>query len=779
MKRSFLLPAIVAITSFLGARAVAQNIYTYAGVAGTFGYSGDDSLATLAKLNGPDGIAVSTAGVVYFADYGNNVVRAVNASGIITTLAGTGMGGYSGDGGAATAAKLRQPGGIAVDGSGNIYIADTRNNVVRMVNTSGIITTVAGVGGPGGYSGDGGPATSAQLWTPAGVAVDDAGNLYISDARNLVVRKVNASGVISTIAGNNTPGYSGDGGAATAAQLFAPLGIAVTASGNLYIADSRNNVIRVVNTATGVIHTFAGTGTAGHSGDGGPASAALLYSPSDVKADIAGNIFISDSSNTVRVVNTGDTIKDFAGTGTPGYGGDGGPATAAKMTGPTGLAIDASHNVYICTPGNNVIRRVGAPIAGISITSNVGDTACIGHVTNFTATAVADATPHYQWQQNGVSVGTDANTYTPTSIATGDIIDCILLSAASPSGAELAMSNNIQIDSLPVTGTINGPANFCTGSSDNLRDIGGPFMGGNWVSSNTAVATINPMGMVTALSTGATNIYFILSDACGADTASFAVTVHANTIGAISGPSVVCEGASVTYTDGTTPGLWRTRPSPFPGPNPFGTIDSATGVFTAGFIPGPDIIFYGTSRSCYKADTIMIDSLPVNAPISGPTVVDSSWTITLTDPNPGGVWTSSDTTIATVDPSAGIVTGVAPGTVTITYTITNAAGCSADTTYQVLVASGTGVNSIVVNSAFHVFPNPSPGYLNIVWANQISGKGIVTITDVSGRTVYTSAITINNTTGATRLDISSLKTGIYMLSVTSEQGFYCSKLVVE
>ncbi len=768
MKKYFLRYSIVAIMSFLGTRSMAQNIYTFAGIAGANGYTGDDSLATIAKLSGPAGIACNAAGVVYFADTRNNAVRKVNTSGIISTIAGTGTAGYSGDGGAATAAQLRNPAGIAIDGIGNVYITDTRNSVVRKVDTFGIITTIAGTG-TAGYTGDGGDATAAELNRPTGIALDGSGNIFISDSRNQVVREIFATGTftITTIAGNNTPGYTGDGGPATAAQLSTPQGIAVTAAGKLYIADSRNNVIRMVN--AGVINTFAGTGGSGHSGDGGPATAANLYSPGDVKVDAAGNVFIADSSNTVRIVNTGDTIRDYAGTGVVGYNGDGGPATAARMIAPDGLAIDAAHNVYISALGNNVIRRVGAAVTGIYITSNTGDTSCIGHVTDFTATPVADATPHYQWQQNGINVGTDNILYTPTSLAAGDIISCILLTA--PGGSMLAISNNIRVDSLPRSGTINGPAVFCIGGVANFTNVGGT-PGGTWKSSNTTIATIAPPSRVTGAGTGIAKIYYILSNVCGTDTASKTIKVDLNNIGAVTGPADVCAGATVTYTDTTTSGKWRVRPGFF------GAIDSSTGVFTAGPIPGTVTIIYATSPTCSRVDTIRIDSLPVNAAITGPSTVDSGGTITLADANAGGAWSSGNTTIATVDPT-GIVTGIASGTVDITYTITNTAGCTADTTYSITVINTSGINKIQNTASFCIFPNPASGNLNVSWANIGSGKSSVAISDVSGRTVFVSEITMNNTKGQAKLDISTLETGVYMLTIKSEQGFYCGKLVIE
>ena len=475
----------------------------------------------------------------------------------------------------------------------------------------------------------------------------------------------------------------------------------------------------------------------------------------------------------VRFINTGDTIKTFAGTGMPGYSGDGGPATSAKLTGPDGLAIDAANNVYICTSGNNVIRRTGAPITGINISSNTGiDTICIGLVTVFTATAVADPTPHYQWQLNGVNVGTDANTWTPTALATGDIVDCILQATAG--GTELAMSNNLHIDSFARTGTINGPTAFCLGSNANERDLAGPPPGvGHWASSNAAVATISPAGLVSTVSLGTDTIYFIVSNLCGTDSASRVITVGPNTIAPISGPANVCTGATVTYTDATPAGLWRTRTGPF------GIIDSITGIFTAGFITGPDYILYGTSRSCYRIDTITIDSTPVNAAITGPNVVDSAYTITLSDPNAGGIWKSGNTAIATVDSLTGIVTGKASGTVTITYTITAPGGCKADTTYLVTVQSGTGINTIVANSHFTVYPNPASGSLNIRWSNMANSDGTVTISDVAGRTVYTSAIANQSGSGSTQLDISALQSGIYLLTIKSNLGLYSGKLVIE
>jgi streptogramin lyase len=242
---------------------------------------------------------VDASGDLFIADSGNNVIgEVIQATGIIITVAGNGTAGYSGDGGAAAAAQLNSPHGVAVDSSGNLFIADTGNNVIReVVQATGNIITVAGTGAAG-YSGDGGPASSADLNAPFGVAVDSSGNIFIADTGNNAVREVvQATGYIITVAGTGSAGYSGDGATATSAQLNGPVSVAVDSSGNLFIADAGNNVVREVVEATGYIVTVAGTGTAGYSGDGGLASSAQLNGPDGVTVDANGDLFIGDTGN--------------------------------------------------------------------------------------------------------------------------------------------------------------------------------------------------------------------------------------------------------------------------------------------------------------------------------------------------------------------------------------------------------------------------------------------------------------------------------------------------
>ena len=285
-------------------------------------------------------------------------------NGIITTVAGNGINGYSGDYGRATNASLSlsadadpfAPSGVALDASGNLFIADVDNGCIRKVDNNGIITTVAGGGHYG--LGDGGAATSASLIGPSGVAVDASGNLFIADRWNYRIREVDPDGIITTVAGNGSYGYSGDGGQATSASLAGPSGVAVDASGNLFIADTYNNVIRKVDN-NGIITTVAGNGINGYSGDGGQATSASLVQPSGVAVDASGDLFIADTwNNRIREVNPDGIITTVAGNGSFNYSGDGGQATSASLAGPSGVAVDASGNLFIADMGNFRIREV-------------------------------------------------------------------------------------------------------------------------------------------------------------------------------------------------------------------------------------------------------------------------------------------------------------------------------------------------------------------------------------------------------------------------------------
>ena len=333
----------------------AQIISTFAGT-GSSVYSGNGTPATSAGIPDPIGGFFDKYGDYYFVDgLGVNRARKIDTAGIIVTVAGTGMGGYAGDRGQATAAKLYLPQAIIQDTAGNLYIADAQNNCIRKVDAAtGIITTIAGNNTPG-FSGDGGPATAAMISDPNDICLDKRGNLYIADLSNQRVRKVDPSGIITTFAGLGI--LIGDGGPATNALLNVPQGITVDDTGNVYIADVSTNRVRKVDTF-GIITTVAGNGSYIYAGDNILATAANI-NPGKVAIDHSGNLFIADWYN-VRVfkVDNAGIIHLIAGNGVSAFAGDGGPATSASLYYPSGLAFDPCGNLYITEPNNRRIRKV-------------------------------------------------------------------------------------------------------------------------------------------------------------------------------------------------------------------------------------------------------------------------------------------------------------------------------------------------------------------------------------------------------------------------------------
>jgi hypothetical protein len=355
---------ILIFITFLSFVLKGQNIYTLAG-SGLVGNGGDGGPATSAALDMPVGIALDALGNIYVSDEQCSCVRKINTSGIINTIAGTpGFAGYSGDGGPATSAKLGGPISVVIDASGNIYIGD--NGIIRKVDNAGIITTFAGAGTS---TVDGVLASSAQLNSVYSLAMDASGNIYLTDATR--IRKINTSGIINTVAGNGTPGYSGDGGPATSAQLAAPVGVTLDGSGNLYIADASKCCIRKVN-SSGIISTIAGTGIGGYSGDGGPAILAQI-DPKGIAADNFGNVYVSDNDRLIRKINSSGIISTFSGTiVAAGYSGSGIPAYGAGLNWPMQMTTDALGNLYFCDRDNNRVREicVASCLAGINEIAN-------------------------------------------------------------------------------------------------------------------------------------------------------------------------------------------------------------------------------------------------------------------------------------------------------------------------------------------------------------------------------------------------------------------------
>jgi uncharacterized protein (TIGR03437 family) len=484
------------------------KITTYAG-DGEAGFSGDGGPATAAQLNTPDGLVLDSAGNLYIADRNNNCIRVVSPDGNIHTAIGNGSPGFSGDGGAAAIAELDSPEGIALDASGNLYIADTQNDRIRMVASDGTITTVAGIGN-GNVLGDGGPALAAGLILPTGVAVDRAGNLYIADLGNSRIREVSAgkiatvagssdgaplagnenavsvllngptgvavdasgniyftegsigsgsglaegdyrvwkvspASVLTVLAGNGMDSYSGDGGSAVSAQLLGPTGLATDSAGNLYIADTGNHRVRRI-TADGVIRTIAGTGQPGYSGDGGPAASAQLNSPMGVALDSTGRLVIADSGNSViRVINTDGTIQTLIGNGNSSYYGDGLSDLQASVNHPQGVAVSPYGGIYIADTLNNAIRMSGAD-GLVSTVAGTGPAGFSGDGGPATSALLSGPT--------GVSVDRAGNVYIVDAgnrrlrkITTDGVISTVAASLADPNSVATDTSGNIFVTS--------------------------------------------------------------------------------------------------------------------------------------------------------------------------------------------------------------------------------------------------------------------------------------------------------------------------------------------
>lgn len=661
---------------------VSQVITTVAG-NGILGFSGDGGPATAGMLGTPFDVCTDAAGNMYIADGRNHVVRKIDLAGTITTFAGNGAGGFSGDGGQATNAQLNNPFGVEVDAIGQVYIADKDNHRIRKVDLSGVITTIAGTYRRGS-AGDGGPAILAQLFHPSRVRIAATGEIYIADYSNHKIRMIDTAGLIATYAGS-VQGYGGDGAAATSAQLNFPYDMALSGDGNLYIADCYNHRIRVVDRA-GVITTIAGNGSAGYGGDAGPASSAMLNFPTCVKTDASGIVYIADYGNSrIRTINAAGNITTFAGTGTSGYSGDGGLATNAKLNRPISIMVDNTGRLFIADNDNYRIRRVQAGIPNITGTNGL----CMGN-----SVVMANDVTGGTWSTSDSFVASidSLGTLSGNSVGTATISYTITNTCGSAYTIK-----TITVNPLPNAGVIVGAGTVAIGATITLANTA---PGGVWSSSNTAKATVGSgTGVVTGVAAGSATISYAVTNSCGSAlaTKSIAITVFGS-ISPINGITTVCTGSTSTLTDSTAGGTWSSSN------NTIATIGSVSGV-VSGVASGTATVTYRVSTA-YATAVVTVG--PLSTPITGANTVCVGATTPFSNTTTGGRWSSSVIAKAAVGSATGIVTGVAAGSATITYTL--GSGCRVTKAVNVSVTpAAIGGLSSVCRAATITLTNATAG----------------------------------------------------------------------
>ncbi len=715
--RKALLSSVLALgaTAYTYAQSCAPDINTIAG-NGTPGFSGDGGAATNANMTQPWGVWADATGNVYISDFGNNRIRVVDPSGNINTIAGNSLAGTGADGGPATAPyTLRSPYPVCADAAGNVYIGDYANNRVRIVNTSGTINTFAG---GGGTLGDGGPATNAQLTGPQQLTVDAAGNIYIADNGHSRIRKVNTSGIITTIVGTGVSGTAPDGILATSAKMNSTLGMVVDAAGNFYFSDQGNFKIKKINTS-GVLSTVAGTGVAGYTGDGGPASTAQIRSYG-LAMDNSGNLYFSDFTDLVirKIDMTTGVISTVAGTGASGYTGDGGPATACTFVSPAAMSCDPFGNLYVSDWFNNAVRKifVNNVVPYFANGTRQTVTVCMSTTANPINTQLTVADPNmgqsinwsvvagpfngtasvaYSTTSTGSSLLPTGLSYTPTPGFIGT--DSVKVQVTDCSGLNGYTTLVFNVTNSMSGGSIAGPTSVCQGFSIQLTDAS---PGGVWSTSNTR-ATVSSTGVVTGLSTGVVNVSYSVISPCGGGIAIRAITVMAAPT-PISGTPSVCVGGVAVISDDPG-GTWLS------GTPSNATIGMGSGILN-GISAGTTLITYTASSGCMALQTVTIYPLPV-VPVASATNICGGgyYTATFSDATPGGTWSSSNTTVAVIDAYSGVASGVSGstgGTVAISYTSSD--GCSSSTPFTIdptpspiigVHAMCAGMNTMTVSDA--------------------------------------------------------------------------------
>ncbi len=601
---------IISFFFLLNFQSQAQVITTIAGT-GAAGFSGDGGAATAAQFDRIADIAVTPDGGYLLSDYSNKRIRKMDASGLIYTYAGNGSASMSGDGGPATAAGITNSGlSVNADGFGNVYLSQP--GAIRKITPSGTISRIAGTGVIG-YSSDGSSALAVPIGAINSITTDSVGDVYFSEYSFFRVRKI-SGGILTTVVGNGTSGNTGDGGPATAANVR-PRGLCFDRSGNLYIGifetgPSGYSYIRKVNTA-GIISTIAGNGVAGYSGDGGPATAAAIaVVNSGLTVDRIGNVFFLDANNHLRKIDTSGIINTIAGTGVAGFLGDGCAPSDAQINTALSLDVDTSGNVYIADQLNYRIRRIWAGNAPVFMGGAAQYlSACQGvaaPVNTLLSVADADAVQPLNWAvlqapahgvlsaaYSGVSGGTvtpSGLSYTAAAAYTGpDTFSVVVTDCADAADTTMVY---VTVADTPVAATLTGADTVCEGSTTTI--VAGTT-GGTWSSSNTARATVGAGGLVTGVSTGTVVLTYTITNACGN-----AVTTHSMVVK----PAGTCIAGISGLNAAERPRIW---------PNP--AVNGSVYISIPVSAEGATISITGTDgrlmhRTKYAAGTIASVHLP-------------------------------------------------------------------------------------------------------------------------------------------------------------------------
>ncbi len=769
--------AFFAMCSFplMGAfQSKAQVINTLAGT-GSAGYSGDGGAATAAAITTPSGVAVDASGSIYFSDPVNSVIRKVTTAGAISTVAGTGTSGYNGDGIAATAAQLYAPKGITFDASGNMYFADQLNQRIRKIDVSGTISTVAGSGYQG-FWGDGGSAVSAGLSYPTAVAFDDAtGSLYIADALNSRVRKVDAGGTINTY---------GDGGFAT------PIGVCM-GGGELYVSEWSTNRVSKVNLTTGSVTRLVGSSVAGYSGNGGAASSARLHGPTGVAYDASGNLFITDGGNhVIRKVTPSGIISTYAGTTSTGYNGDGINALTATME-PDLIALDAAGNIMLCDAANNRLRFISTHTPSFAYNASASLSLCQNSVAypintvlrmkdidageTLTISVVSgpshgSAAASYTATATGGYITPTGLSYTPATGYTGS--DAITVKVSDGNTSSI-ITINFTVNPAPSAPVISGASSVCLAGTTTLT---ASPAGGIWGATDGNSTVGSATGIVTGTGGGNTTIYYnspYNAYGCRTQSRTTLAVIGTPSAGTLTGASSVCPGASATLSSGITGGSWSSS-------NAAIATVAPGGIYTA-IASGVANISYTVSNGCYSSTAVKIVTVTgptVPGPIGGVPYLYPGATQPMTNSLSGGIWSTSDSSVAPIT-SSGIVLGYAVGSCTIYYAYTNGCGITSTVSKNITVLSGYGRNAGHVQEAtiaggFTIFPNPTSGVVTLE-VGGATGNMDVTVYDIAGKTIRT----INSGNTKAEIDFSGLQSGTYIIKAFNAGNAYTGKVLVQ